>query len=336
MPELTSPTPAPPTLADVLHAQRTIRPYLAVTPLHHYPLLDELLAAEVYVKHENYQPIGAFKVRGGINYMAHLSPDERRRGVVTASTGNHGQSIAYAAQLFGVRAVIVAPTNANRVKVDAMRAYGAEVVLKGEDFEASKRHGAELERTEGLRFVSSGDEPLLVAGVATHTLEILEALPSVDVIIVPIGGGSGAAGAALVAKTINPSIQVIGVQATGAPAAYLTWRAHIPQTAAIATFAGGLATGQPFMLPQRILWSHLDDFVLVDDHEMMLAVRRYLELAKTLAEPAGAAPLAAAMHLGLQLRGKRVALILSGGNISPEELALCLQRTDSAPVRMEA
>ena len=333
MPELTPPTSAPatlalPTLADVLHAQRTIRPYLSATPLHHYPLLDRLLAAEVYVKHENYQPIGAFKVRGGINFMAHLSPEERRRGVVTASTGNHGQSIAYAAQLFGVRAVIVAPTNANRVKVDAMRAYGAEVVLRGEDFEASKRHGAELERTQGLRFVSSGDEPLLVSGVATHTLEILEALPNVDVIIVPIGGGSGAAGAALVAKAVNPSIRVIGVQATGAPAAYLTWRAHIPQTAPIATFAGGLATGQPFMLPQRILWSHLDDFVLVDDDEMMLAVRRYLELAKTLAEPAGAAPLAAAMHLGPQLRGKRVALILSGGNIAPEELALCLERTD--------
>lgn len=336
MPELTPPTLASPTLADVLHAQRTIRPYLAVTPLHHYPLLDRLLAAEVYVKHENYQPIGAFKVRGGINFMAHLSPEERRRGVVTASTGNHGQSIAYAAQLFGARAVIVAPANANRVKVDAMRAYGAEVVLHGEDFEASKRHGAELERSEGLRFVSSGDEPLLVSGVATHTLEILEALPNVDVIIVPVGGGSGAAGAALVAKAVNPSIRVIGVQATGAPAAYLTWRAQFPQTAPIATFAGGLATGQPFMLPQRILWSHLDDFVLVDDDAMMLAVRRYLELAKTLAEPAGAAPLAAAMHLGPQLHGKRVALILSGGNISPEELALCLERTEPSRSLVEA
>jgi threonine dehydratase len=333
---LTMPEFSPPTLADVLHAQRTIRPYLSATPLHRYPLLDRLLGAEVYVKHENYQPIGAFKVRGGINFMAHLSAAERLRGVVTASTGNHGQSIAYAAQLFGVRAVIVAPVNANRVKVDAMRAYGAEVVLHGADFEASKRYGAELERRQGLRFVSSGDEPLLVAGVATHTLEIMEALPSVEAIIVPVGGGSGAAGAALVAKAIKPATQVIGVQAAGAPAAYLTWRSHAPQVAEIATFAGGLATGEPFMLPQRILWSHLDDFVLVEDDEMMLAVRLYLELAKTLAEPAGAAPLAAAMRLQPQLRGKQVALILSGGNISPEELMLCLQRTESAPALQES
>jgi threonine dehydratase len=318
---------APPSLTDVLHAQKTIRPYLPPTPLHRYPLLDRLLGAEVYVKHENYQPIGAFKVRGGINFMAHLSAEERQRGVVTASTGNHGQSIAYAAQIFGVRAVIVAPVNANRVKVDAMRALGAEVVLHGEDFEASKRHGAVLEREQGLRFVSSGDEPLLVAGVATHTLEILEALPSVGVIIVPVGGGSGAAGAALVAKAIKPSIRVIGVQAGGAPAAYLTWRAHAAQTAPIKTFAGGLATGEPFMLPQQILWSHLDDFVLVEDEEMMLAVRLYLELAKTLAEPAGAAPLAAALRLRPHLQSMQVALILSGGNISPEEMMLCLQQT---------
>ncbi len=206
-----------PTFTDVLHAARVIDPYLSPTPLHHYPMLDQLLGAQVYVKHENYQPIGAFKVRGGINFMAHLSPAERERGVVTASTGNHGQSIAYAAQLFGVRAVIVAPEQSNRVKVEAMRAYGAEVVLSGADFEASKQHGRTLEREQGLRFVSSGDEPLLIAGVATYTLEILQSLPEVDVIIVPVGGGSGAAGTALVAKTLKPSCRVIAVQASGAP-----------------------------------------------------------------------------------------------------------------------
>ncbi|MCB0042096.1 MAG: pyridoxal-phosphate dependent enzyme [Caldilinea sp.] len=314
-----------PTFQDVLLARRTIAPYLPPTPLHHYPQLDTLLGASVFVKHENYQPIGAFKVRGGINFMAHLAPAERQRGVVTASTGNHGQSVAYAAQLFGVSAVIVVPEGANPVKVNAMRAYGAEVVFHGADFEASKRHCLTLEREQGLRFVSSGDEPLLIAGVATHTLEILEAQPDIDVILVPVGGGSGCAGACLVARTVNPHATVIGVGATGAPAGYLSWQARGERTAAIATQAAGLATGAPFLMPQQIMWQHLDDFVLVDDDEMMRAVRIYLEQAKTLAELAGAAPLAAAIKMRERLAGKRVALILSGGNTSPEELARCLE-----------
>ena len=192
------------------------------------------------------------------------------------------------------------------------------------DFEASKRHCLTLEQEQGLRFVSSGDEPLLIAGVATHTLEILETQPDIDVIFAPVGGGSGCAGACLVAKTVNPQIQVIGVAATGAPAGYLSWQAHAARTAPIATIAAGLATGAPFMMPQAIMWQHLDDFVLVDDEEMIQAVRIYLEKAKTLAELAGAAPLAAALNLRERLAGKRIALILSGGNASLEELALCL------------
>lgn len=313
-----------PTFHDVLLARRTIAPYLAPTPLYHYPQLDALLGATVFVKHENYQPIGAFKVRGGVNFMVHLAPEERTRGVVTASTGNHGQSVAYAAQLFGVRAVIVVPEGANPVKVQAMRAYGAEVVFHGADFEASKRHCLTLEQEQGLCFISSGDEPLLIAGVATHTLEILEAQPDIDVIFVPVGGGSGCAGACLVAHTINPRIQVIGVAATGAPAGFLSWQAHAEQTAPIMTRAAGLATGAPFLMPQQILWAHLADFILVEDNEMIEAVRLYLEKAKTLAELAGAAPLAAALRRKESLAGKRVALILSGGNASLEELALTL------------
>lgn len=313
-----------PTFQDVLLARRVIAPYLLPTPLHHHPQLDELLGATVFVKHENYQPIGAFKVRGGINFMAHLAPAERARGVVTASTGNHGQSVAYAAHLFGVRAVIVVPEGANPVKVNAMRAYGAEVVFHGADFEASKRHCLTLERAQGLRFVSSGDEPLLIAGVATHTLEILEAQPDIDVIFVPVGGGSGCAGACLVAKAINPRIQVIGVAATGAPAGFLSWQARSERTAPIATRAAGLATGAPFMMPQTIMQAHLDDFILVEDEEMITAVRLYLEKAKTLAELAGAAPLAAALKVKARLTGQRIALILSGGNASLEELALSI------------
>ncbi|MCC6166350.1 MAG: pyridoxal-phosphate dependent enzyme [Caldilineaceae bacterium] len=316
--------PNQPTFRDVLAAANVVHRYLPPTPLHHYPMLDRLLGAEVYVKHENYQPIGAFKVRGGVNFMAHLDAESRRRGIVTASTGNHGQSMAYAAQLFDARAVIVVPENANPIKVEAMRAYGAEVVFHGADFEASKRHCATLEREAGLRFVSSGDEPLLIAGVATHTLELLQTQPDIQTILVPIGGGSGAAGACLTAKAVNPAIEVIAVQASGAPAAYLTWQARDWRSAPSQTFAGGLATGEPFMLPQRILWGLLDDFVLVDDDELRVAVRLLLEKAKTLAEPAGAAPLAAALRLRQRLAGKKVALILSGGNISPAELRQCL------------
>lgn len=313
-------TPAVPTYKDVLAARNVIRRYLAPTPLTNYPGLDPLVGAQLYIKHENYHPVGAFKVRGGVNFMANLDDDTRRRGVVTASTGNHGQSIAYAAQLFGVRAVIVVPEGANPIKVKAMQSYGAEVVFFGENFEVCKRHCRTLEKEQGLRFVSSGDEPLLISGVATHTLEILEEQPDIDTLFVPIGGGSGVAGACITAKSINPKIKVIAVQAAGAPAAYLTWKARAWQTADIHTYAGGLATGEPFMMPQQILWEYLDDFVLVDDDELRVAVRLYLERAKTLAEPAGAATLAAAIKLREQLQGQKVALILSGGNISPDEL----------------
>lgn len=324
------PTGSLPTFNDVLRAQRTIRPYLAPTPLHRYPALDAAVqaagapGAEIHLKHENYQPVGAFKVRGGINFMAHLPDDQRRRGVVTASTGNHGQSIAYAARLFGVIATIVAPENANPLKVDAMRSLGAEVVFHGADFEACKRHCLTLQAERGLRFISSGDEPLLISGVATHTLEVLEAQLDIEVVVVPVGGGSGAAGAGLVAKAVNPRIRVVGVQATGAPAAYHTWRARAARSAPIATFAAGLATGEPFMLPQAILWETLNEFVLVSDDEMRRAMRLLLEKAHTLAEPAGAAPLAALLQCPELVRGKRAALIVSGGNASLDELRAVL------------
>ena len=184
--------------------------------------------------------------------MAHLSSEERQRGVVTASTGNHGQSIAYAAQLFGARAVIVVPEGANPVKVEAMRSYGAAVVFYGADFAACKRHCLTLQNEQGLRFISSGDEPLLLAGVATHTLEIIEARPDVEVIIVPIGGGSGAAGAWLSAKSINPAIQVITVQASAAPAAYLTWKHGAGRASAIHRFPVGQRRGAHSLLVMRL------------------------------------------------------------------------------------
>ncbi|HSF82505.1 MAG TPA: threonine/serine dehydratase [Anaerolineales bacterium] len=313
-----------PTFLDVLHARRVIGDYLSPTPLHHYPALDKLLGARVYVKQENYQPIGAFKVRGGINLVSRLTGAERAQGFVTASTGNHGQSIAYAARLFDVRAIIVVPKGANPVKVEAMESHGAEIVFHGRDFDAAKAHCERMAQEQGLRYISSGDEPYLIAGVGTHTLEILEQQPEVEMIFVPVGGGSGAAGACLVAKTMNPAIQVIGVQAAAAPAAYLTWKNRQYTTAKMETEAEGLATRAPFMLPQQILWQHLDDFLLVEEEDMRGAIRLYLEKAKTLAEHAGAAPLAGALKVKERVRDKTIALILSGGNISPEKLKHCL------------
>ena len=213
----------PITLDDVLAARERIAPHLRPTPLYRYAALDELVGAEVFVKHENHQPVGAFKVRGGVNLVAQLDPDERRRGVVTASTGNHGQSIAFAARLFGVRATICVPEQANPVKVASMRGLGADLVFHGRDFDDAREHAALLGERDGLRYVHSGNEPHLIAGVGTETLEILEAEPGIDAVVVQIGGGSGAAGACVVAKALGEAA-VIGVQSNAAPTAYRSWR----------------------------------------------------------------------------------------------------------------
>jgi threonine dehydratase len=312
---------AEPTLQDVLDAQRAIRPYLKPTPLRRYPSLDRLTGTETHVKHENHNPTGAFKVRGGVNLVSRLTDEERERGVIAASTGNHGQSVAYAARLFRTTAVICAPENANPVKVESMEDLGAEVILKGANFDEAKRHAEELAARHGYRYIHSGDEPLLIAGVATHTLELLEEEPRIEVIIVPIGGGSGAAGAATVAKAVNPEIEVIGVQSASAPAAHEAWRTKRPATAPNLTRVEGLSTGQSFDLPQRILRRLLDDFVLVGDDEIDEATRLMIEKTRNLVEGAGASPLAAALKLKPRLRGRRTALICSGGNVSPRQLA---------------
>ena len=309
------------TLADVLEARRRIRPHLRPTPLYSYGGLDELAGAEMWVKHENHQPVGAFKVRGGVNLVSQLGEDERQRGLIAASTGNHGQSVAFAARLFGVGSRICVPENANPVKLDAMRLLGAELVVHGRDFDAAREHCERLAAEHGYRYIHSGNEPLLIAGVATEALEILDDRPDIDAIIVPIGGGSGAAGACIVAKAIRPAIQVIGVQSEAAPAAFRSWQARALLDGENTTFAEGLATRVPFELPQRILWEHLDDFVLVTEDEIRSANRLMIEHTRNLVEPAGAAPLAAALKLRDRLGGKRVALVLSGGNISPAQLA---------------
>ena len=313
-----------PKLQDILQAQKRIRPYLARTPLHSYPAINELIGTTLFIKHENYQPIGAFKVRGGINLVSQLSKEERERGVISASTGNHGQSIAYAARLFGVKAIIVVPENANPGKVAAMQGMGAEVIFHGATYDESKLHCETLAHAHGYRYIHSGNEPLLIAGVATEALEMLEDEPGLEVIIVPIGGGSGAAGVSIVAHAVNPRIQVIGVQSEASPAAYETWRQRRLVEAPNRTFAEGLATGVAFELPQKIMRELLHDFMLISEEEIMRAMVWMIERAHTLTEGAGAASLAAGYRMRDTLKGKKVGLVCSGGNTSLEHLRLAL------------
>jgi threonine dehydratase len=314
-----------PTLRDVYEAKKTIAPYLPRTPLHYSAGLSDVLQAQVYLKHDEYLPLGAFKARGGINLLAHLSPEERARGVITASTGNHGQSIAYACRLFGVRALIVLPEKANPLKVAALRSLGAELIFHGVNFDQARAYCERLAVEEGYRYVHPANEPLLIAGVATQTLEVIEDLPEVEAIFVPLGGGSGVSGACIVAKAVAPRIQVVAVQSEAAPAGYLSWKRGELMEAPMATFAEGIATGAGYELPQSILRRHLDDFVLVSDDQIRYAIGLLIEKAHTLAEAAGAAALAGALKCRETLRGKKVSIAVSGANITVEQLVEALK-----------
>lgn len=309
-----------PSIQGVRLAAERIAPYLRPTPLFRYPSLDRLIGTEVWVKHENHQPVGAFKVRGGVNLVSQLSDDERRRGVIAASTGNHGQSVAYASQLFGVEARVCVPEGANPGKVQAMKDMGAEVIFHGPDFDSAREHCEALAEEHGYRYIHSGNEPHLVEGVGTYTLEILSERPDIDTVIVPIGGGSGAAGACITGKAIKPDLSVIGVQAAAAPAAYRSWKERRLVADEMNTAAEGLATRTAFELPQKILWDMLDDFILVSEDEIASATVTMIEATRNLIEGAAASTLAAALNLKDRLAGHKVAIIASGGNITPHQL----------------
>jgi threonine dehydratase len=316
-----------PEFIDVLSARRAIAPYLRPTPVVTSSTLDRLLGCRAFVKCENANPTRAFKVRGGINLISRLSEVERRRGVITASTGNHGQSIAFASQLFGARAIIAMPERPNPVKRQAMADLGAEIVEVGRDFDDAREWVERTAAVEGYRYVHSGNEPYLIAGVATASLELIEEVPDLDVIIVPVGGGSGACGHTIAAKVVNPRVQVIGVQAEGAPAVARSWRARqTVTTEAILTRAEGLATRAPFSLTLAMMWARLDEMVLVTDEEMEDGVRILLDTIRQVAELAGAASVAAARRLRDRVAGRRVGLILSGGNITMDGLRAILSR----------
>lgn len=315
-----------PSLEGVQRAAERIAPYLKPTPLYRYPAIDRLVGTEVWVKHENHQPVGAFKVRGGVNLVAQMTEQERARGVIAASTGNHGQSVAYASRLFGVEARVCVPEGANPAKVQAMEDMGAEVIFHGPDFDAAREHCESLAEAHGYRYIHSGNEPHLVEGVGTYTLEILDEQPDIDTLIVPIGGGSGASGACIAGKGIKPELTVIGVQAAAAPAAYRSWKERRLIDDEMNTAAEGLATRTPFELPQKILWDMLDDFILVSEDEIASATVTMIESTRNLIEGAAASSLAGALKLKDRLANKRVAIIASGGNITLDQLRALLSR----------
>ncbi|MDA2815128.1 pyridoxal-phosphate dependent enzyme [Nocardiopsis sp. RSe5-2] len=312
-----------PGITDVLLARRLLRGRLAPTPLRSYPALDRRLGARVLVKHENLQPTGAFKVRGGLVLLSRMTEAERARGVVTYSTGNHAQSIAYAARATGAPCTVVVPEDPNPVKAEAVRALGADLVEAGSDLDGARVRAEAVAAERGARLVSPGDEPDLIAGVATAYLELFEEAPDLDAVIVPVGGGSGAAGACIAAAAVAPGCRVIGVQSDASPAAHDSWRAGACTTRPNRTRAEGLATGRGFALPQSVLRDRLDDFVLVGDEDIRRAQWWAMAEAGTVAEGAGAAALAGAHAVGDRFRGGRIAVVCTGGNASPEELRRC-------------
>ncbi|MEO8682735.1 MAG: threonine dehydratase [Vicinamibacterales bacterium] len=311
----------PPILNVVDLARRRIAPYLRPSPLLRHPLLDAETGLEIWVKHENHNPTGAFKVRGGLNLVGALTADERRRGVVTASTGNHGQSLGLACRLHGVACTVFVPDGNNPEKNAAIRAYGATLEEGGADFDEARERCEQRAAATGARYVHSANEPLLLAGVGTYALEIFETMTDADVIVVPICGGSGACGLITVRNALGSRARIVGVAAANADAVARSWRGSQRVVGASAnTFAEGMATRVTFDLTFNILKQHLDDFILLSEEELAEGVRLALRATHNLAEGAGAASIAAAYRLRDQLRGQKVVCIMSGGNLDAAKL----------------
>ncbi|WP_428634936.1 threonine ammonia-lyase [Sedimenticola sp.] len=309
----------PISLAEVLKARPVVYRHLIPTQLTRYDNLSSLLNADVYVKHENYNPTGTFKVRGGINLMHHLSRSNVE-GVITFSTGNHGLSIAQTAAWFGIEATIVVPENNNPAKNRNIRATGATLIEAGETFEEASAVVQEMLNQRALYYAHPADEPHLINGVGTEFIEIIEALADVDAVIVPIGAGSEAAAATVVLKTINPKIEIFGVQAERSSAAYRSWQSGKIESADNKTFAGGFATGIAYQTPFEIYKNNLTDFIILSEEEIYEGIALAGYYTHNYLEGAGAASIMAALKLKDQLTGKKVVLQFSGCNASSEEI----------------
>jgi threonine dehydratase len=323
-----SATASPITIDDVFAARDRIAPHLSPTPLRHYAQLGEVAdGTEVLVKHENHQPTNSFKIRNGLSFMTAPTADERRRGVVAASTGNHGQGIAYGAALLDVSATICVPAGNNPDKNAAMRAFGATVVEEGRDYDEAVGVMQRLAEREGRVMAHSTNDPRIIAGAATMTLEIIEQHPRLDALVIAVGGGSQAVGAITVARALAPTLEVYGVQAAGAPAIHDSWHAKQRLTTSRAdTFADGVATRNTYDLTFPALQAGLAGFVTVTDGEIAESLRRIVSVTHNLVEGAGAMGVAALPKLRDRLAGKRVAVVFCGGNIDSGMLRRVLSR----------
>jgi threonine dehydratase len=300
---------------------RKLRP----TPLIEYPLLAREIGARIFLKHENHQVTGAFKVRGGLNFMSHFARERSHDGVITATRGNHGQSVALAASVYSIPATIVVPFGNNPEKNEAMRAYGARLIEYGSDFDEAREEVERLSKAENLRYVHSANEPHLINGVGTYAIEIIEAISErgahADAIFVPIGLGSGVCGVITAFRALSPETRIYGVQAEGAPSVYLSWKeGRIVETKDARTFADGVATRVPAALTLDIIRgadgrNGVDEITLVSDSEIIRAIRLLWRTTHNLVEGAGAIATAATVKLRERLQGQTVVNVLSGANL---------------------
>ncbi len=307
------------TLSNAIGAREILKKHLTPTPLRQYPSLDRLIGTKVFIKHENHNPTGTFKIRGGINLMHQLN-SMGTKGVITYSTGNHGTSVATSAKMFDMKAVVVVPENSNPLKIQSIKDAGAELIEFGENFEAAGKKVAQLVDERGLYFVHPANEPHLINGVATEFLEILERVPDLDTMIIPIGAGSEAAAAVTVLKQVCPDIEIIGVQAQASNAAYLSWKQKQIVSAPNTTFAGGFATGTAYEVPFELYKDVLADFVILSEDELYQGIALAAHHTRNLAEGSGSSCLRAAIKIRNRLQGKKVAIQMSGGNASAQEL----------------
>lgn len=310
---------------DIDAAAERLNGQVLDTPCVESRTLSQLTGCQVFLKFENLQYTASFKERGACNKLSQLSADERARGVIAMSAGNHAQGVAYHAQRLGIRAVIVMPRFTPGVKVERTRGFGAEVVLHGDTLEEARAHAYGLAEQQGLVFVHPYDEESIVAGQGTVALEMLRAQPDIDTLVIAIGGGGLIAGMATAARAIRPDIQIVGVQTERFPAMYNAIKGtHLPQGSS--TIAEGIAVGTPGVITQAIIRDKVDDLLLVDEGDIEQAIVMLLEIEKTLVEGAGAAGLAAVLKHPERFAGRKVGLVLCGGNIDPMLLASIIER----------
>jgi len=312
---------------EIQKAARRLEGVIHPTPLDFSATFSRLTGSQVYLKLENLQKTGSFKIRGAYNKICTLDEASRQKGVIAASAGNHAQGVAYAATRAGITALVVMPENAPVTKVTATQGYGARVVLAGEDYDQAFAHALALQKETGAAFIHSFDDSEIIAGQGTIALELLAGLPDLDAVVVPVGGGGLIAGIALAAKTLRPAVKVIGVQAKSAPAVYLCFhqRESAPPPAG-RTIADGINVRRPGRLTSELIARFVDDVVLVDEEEIAEAILLLLERSKLVVEGAGAVGLAALLHGKISLPGKKVAVVLSGGNVDINIVSIIIER----------